>query len=220
MIPNSFYLLLYSNIVLIYCMYRDIKYRSISNKLLIGFLLIGGFLTFTVDLGIYNSIFIFILSKVSFIFFVFLLSFILFCLKVIGGADGKLLILLIFSIPTHILNFEMIYFFFFIFLSLYLTLILVSSLFNIVLSKNIFYIMINSLQESITLSNRIFILLFCKFLDFSQINDYANAKFSLKSLNLFYNVKKEKFQILTQFRPPLVILIFITYNFVLVNYFF
>jgi Flp pilus assembly protein protease CpaA len=210
----------YTNIVLIYCMYRDIKYRTISSKTFIGFLLIGGLLTFTVDLDIYNNLYVFLLSKVFFLFFVFLFSFILFCLKIIGGSDGKLLILLTFLNPIHKFTFQLIYSFFFLFLCLYLTLILVNSLFINILSKNNSCDMINGLQENLTLSNKIFIILFYKFLDFSQINKYTNEKFVLKSLNLFYNKKKEKFQILTQFRPPLIILIFITNNYMLLNYFF
>jgi Flp pilus assembly protein protease CpaA len=219
MILNISFSFFYTNILLIYCMYRDIKYRKISNKIFIGFLLVGGLLTSTVDLNIYNNIFLFVLSKVFFLFFTFLFSFILFCLKIIGGSDGKLLILLTFFYPTHGFNFQLIYSFFFVFMFLYITLILVNSLFIKVLARNKSYDMIYGLQENFTFSHKIFIILFCKFLDFSQISKYTNEKFVLKSLNLFYNEKKEKFQILTQFRPPLVILIFITNNYILLNYF-
>lgn len=219
MIPNAYFSFFYTNIGLVYCMYRDIKYRRISNKTLIGFLLIGAILTFVVDLDIYNNLYVFVMSRVFFFFFVFLFSFILFCLKIIGGADGKLLILLTFFNPTHEFNFQLIYSLFLIFLFLYLILILMYSLFNNILSKNNSCDMINGLYENITLSNKIFIILFYKFLDFSQISKYTNEKFVLKSLNLFFNIKKERFQILTQFRPPLVILIFITNNYMLLNYF-
>jgi len=80
--------------------------------------------------------------------------------------------------------------------------------------------MIYGLKENSSFLRRIFIILFYRFFDFSQIGRYKNEKFVLKSLNLFYNEDKEKFQILTQFRPPLVILIFFTNNFMLINYFF
>ena len=201
-------------------MYRDIKYRKISNKFIIEFLLIGSLLVFTEDLDIYNNILIFILTKVFFIFFVFIVSIILFCLKIIGGADGKLLIMLAFFNPTHRFNFQWIFSFFFFFLFLYLLLGLANYLFIKVLSRNNSHDMIYGLQEKFSFLRKIFVVIFYRFLDFSQISGYTNEKFVLKSLNLFYNKEKEKFQILTRFRPPLVILIFFTNNYILLNYFY
>jgi len=210
----------YTNIVLIYCIYRDIKYRKISNKTLIGFLLVGSLIAFTEDLDIYNNIFIFVLTKVYFLFFVFIFSFILYCLKIIGGGDGKLLIMLAIFNPTHRFTFQWISSLFFIFLFLYLILGLVKYLYINVLSRNNSYDMIYGLKENISFVRKIFVIMFYKFSDFSQISRKTNEKFALKSLNLFFNEKKEKFQILTQFRPPLVILIFFTNNFILLNYFY
>ena len=79
--------------------------------------------------------------------------------------------------------------------------------------------MIHGLEENLARSNKIFVLIFYKFLDFSQISKYSDEKFVLKALNLFFNEKKERFQILTQFRPPIVILILLTNIFLLLNYF-
>jgi Flp pilus assembly protein protease CpaA len=220
MILNNNLSFFYTNIVLIYCMYRDIKYRKISNKDFIGFLLIGSLLVFTEDLNIYNNIFIFVLTKVFFLFFVFLFSFILFCLKIIGGGDGKLLLMLAFFNPTNRFNFQWIFSFFFVFLFFYLIFVLVHYLFINIFSGNNSYDMIYSSGEDLTLFYKFFIMLFYKFLNFSQRSKYADEKFILKSLNLFYNEKKERFQILTQFRPPLVVLIFLTNNYILLNYLF
>jgi len=210
----------YTNIVLIYCMYRDIKFRKIPNKVIIGFLLIGSFLAFSEDLDIYNNILIFIITKVFFLFFAFIFSFVLFCLKIMGGTDGKLLIMLTFFYPIYRFNFQWLFSFFFIFLFLYLILGVVNYLFNNFLSNNNSYDMIYSLKENISFIHKVFITTFYKFLDFSHVNNYTNEKFVLKSLNLFFNKKKGKFQILTQYRPPLVILIFFTNNYILLNYFY
>jgi len=201
-------------------MYCDIKYRKISNNVLIGFLLIGSLLAFTEDLDIYNNIFIFILTKTLIIFFVFFLSFILFSLKLIGGADGKLLIMLAFFNPTHKFKFELIFSYFFVFLFLYLLLELVFYLFLKVLSKYNSYSMMYCLNENFSVLRKIFVKICYRFLDFSHLNRYKNEKFVLRSLNLFYNEKKEKFQVLTQFKPPVVILIFLTNNFILFNFFY
>lgn len=209
----------YTNIVLIYCMYRDIKFRKIPNKAIIGFLLIGSLLAFTEDLDIYNNILIFIITKVFFLFFAFIFSFVLFCLKIIGGSDGKLLIMLTFSYPIYRFNFQWLFSFFFVFLFLYLILGVVNYLFNNFLSNNNSYDMIYSLEENVSFLHKVFIITFYKFLDFSQINRYTNEKFVLKSLNLFYNKNKGKFQILTQYRPPLVILIFFANNYIILKIF-
>ena len=209
----------YTNIVLIYCMYRDIKFRKIPNKAIIGFLLIGSLLAFTEDLDIYNDILIFIITKVFFLFFAFIFSFVLFCLKIIGGSDGKLLIMLTFSYPIYRFNFQWLFSFFFVFLFLYLILGVVNYLFNNFLSNNNSYDMIYSLEENVSFLHKVFIITFYKFLDFSQINRYTNEKFVLKSLNLFYNKNKGKFQILTQYRPPLVILIFFANNYIILKIF-
>lgn len=220
MILNISFSFFYTNIVLIYCIYLDIRYRKISNKSFIGFLLAGSLIVFTEDLDIYNNIFIFILIKVLFLFFVFIFSFVLFCLKIIGGGDGKLLIMLAFFNPTHRFTFQWIFSFFLIFLFLYLILGLVNYFFINVLSRNNSYDMIHGLKENFSFLRKIFVIVFYKFSDFSQISRYTNEKFTLKSLNLFFNEKKEKFQILTQFRPPLVTLIFLANNFILLNYFY
>jgi hypothetical protein len=200
-------------------MYRDIKFRKIPNKAIIGFLLIGSLLAFTEDLDIYNNILIFIITKVFFLFFAFIFSFVLFCLKIIGGSDGKLLIMLTFSYPIYRFNFQWLFSFFFVFLFLYLILGVVNYLFNNFLSNNNSYDMIYSLEENVSFLHKVFIITFYKFLDFSQINRYTNEKFVLKSLNLFYNKNKGKFQILTQYRPPLVILIFFANNYIILKIF-
>ena len=200
-------------------MYQDIKYRKISNKILISFFLVGSIITFTEDFDVYNNLFYFVLIKVIFFIIIFLFSFILFCLKLIGGSDGKLLIMLVFFYPIEKFNLQWIFSFFFVFLSLFLLFVLVNYKITNVLSRNNLYDMIYGLKENLTYLHKIFIVLFFKFLDFSAISKYTNEKFVVKSLNLFYNEKKEKFQILTQFRPPLVILIFFTNIWMLVSYF-
>ncbi len=210
----------YTNIVLIYCMYRDIKFRKIPNKTIIGFLLIGSLLAFTEDLDIFNDIHIFIITKVFFLFFAFIFSFVLFCLKIIGGTDGKLLIMLTFFYPIYQFSFNWLFSFFFVFLFLYLILGVVNYLFNKFLSSNNSYDMIYSSEENISFIHKVFITISYKFLDFSHVNKYTNEKFVLKSLNLFFNKKRGKFQILTQYRPPLVILIFFANNYIMLNYFY
>jgi Flp pilus assembly protein protease CpaA len=220
MILNVIFSLFYTNIVLVYCMYRDIKYRKISNETLFGFLLVGSLSIFTEVTATYYNIYSLIFTKLFFLILVAVFSFILFCLKAIGGSDGKLLIMLIFFYPTQKLNIPLVFSFFFIFLFLYFLLMLARYFFFKIHVRNNTPEMLYSLQERFTFSHKVFIMVFFRFLDFSQITNCQNNKYIIKSLNLLYNRKKEKFQILAQYRPPLVILIFFMNNYMMFNYFF
>jgi hypothetical protein len=52
---------------------------------------------------------------------------------------------------------------------------------------------------------------FYKFFDYSDISDYIEKKYLIKSLNLVYNFKKNKFQIFGQIRPPLIMFVTLSY---------
>jgi hypothetical protein len=51
----------------------------------------------------------------------------------------------------------------------------------------------------------------CKFLNYSNLGTFKDEKFLLKSISLIFNERKSKFQVLVQFRPPLILLIVLTY---------
>jgi len=201
-------------------MYRDIRFRIIRNKVISGFFLTGSFLIFIEFLHFYNNIIIFIIVKILVLFLAFFLSFILFCLKIIGGSDGKLLTMLVLFNPISYLNFQLLLLFFSILLLLYLIMGIVSYLITHNLTNMNVYEMLFSNNENFSKIQKMFIEIFYKFIDFSQLNKSTGEKYLLKSLILFYNNKKEKFQFLTQYRPPIVILIFVVYNFLLFYIFF
>jgi hypothetical protein len=52
---------------------------------------------------------------------------------------------------------------------------------------------------------------FYKFFDYSNLSDYIERKYHIESLNLIYNFKKKKFQVLCQIRPPLIVFIILSY---------
>jgi hypothetical protein len=80
--------------------------------------------------------------------------------------------------------------------------------------------MLHALNEKVSYPRGTFLKLFYRFTDFSQINEYSDAKLQMKALTLFYNEKREKFQFLAQVRPPIAVLIFISYDFLMINYLF
>jgi len=208
----------YSNIILFYCLYRDIRFRIISNKVLSFFFFIGCFLIFIEFLHFYNNIIIFMIVKIWFLFLAFFLSFILFCLKIIGGSDGKLLTMLFLFNPIYYLNFQWLFLFFFILLLLYLIMGIISYLITHNLTNKNVYEMFFSENKNFSKIQKIFIEIFYKFIDFSQLNKSTGEKYLLKSVILFYSNKTESFQFLTQYRPPIVFLIFFVYNFLIFNY--
>ncbi|MFX1315134.1 MAG: hypothetical protein ACFE9T_04670, partial [Promethearchaeota archaeon] len=58
-----------------------------------------------------------------------------------------------------------------------------------------------------------FIKIFFKFLNFSELEDYKEDKHLIKSLTLIYNSVRKRFQILAQYRPPLMMISLISYFF-------
>jgi Flp pilus assembly protein protease CpaA len=207
----------YSNIVLLYCVYRDISFRKIPNKSLEFFFIIGFVLALIEAQNFYTSLMIFMIYKSGIVLLAFIFSFSLFCLKIIGGSDGKLIVFLFFAFPILRFNFHLFFSFFSYLLILFLLLVSFNYLFTRFLTKSYPNNMLYALGEEISYPRGAFLKFFYKFLDVSQINKYSDTKLQIKSLTLFYNGVREKFQCLAQNRPPFAVLIFISYDFLMVN---
>ncbi len=198
-------------------MYRDICFRKIPNKSLVFFFIVGFVFTLIEAQNFYTNLMIFVICKSLIVLLAFTFSFLLFCLKLIGGSDGKLIIFLFFAFPILGFDFHLFFSFFSYLLILFLLLVSCSYLFNRFLTKSHPYNMLHALNEKISYSRAIFLKIFYRFLDFSQINKYSGTKLQMKSLTLFYNKEREKFQFLAQIRPPIAVLIFISYDFLIIN---
>ena len=201
-------------------MYRDICFRKIPNKSLVFFFIVGFGLVFIEGQNFYTNLMIFVIRKSFIVLLTFIFSFSLFCLKLIGGSDGKLIIFLFFAFPILGFNFHLFFSFFSYLLILFLLLISCNYLFTRFITKSYPYNMLHALNEKISYPRGAFLKLFYGFMDFSQINNQSDAKFQIKSLTLFYNEDREKFQFLAQIRPPIAVLIFISYDFLMINYLF
>ena len=210
----------FSIMVLLYCIYRDIRFRKIPNKSLVFFFIVGFVLTLIEAQNFYTNLMIFVICKSVIVLLAFIFSFSLFCLKLIGGSDGKLIIFLFFAFPILGFNFHLFFSFFSYLLILFLLLVSCNYLFNRFLTKSYPYNMLYALNEKISYSRGAFLILLYRFLDFSQIDKYSVTKLPMKSLTLFYNEEREKFQFLAQIRPPIAVLIFISYDFLMINYLF
>ena len=206
--------------VLLYCMYRDICFRKIPNRSLGVFFVVGFVLTLIEAQNFYANLMIFAICKSLIVLLAFIFSFSLFCLKLIGGSDGKLIIFLFFAFPILGFNFHLFFSFFSYLMILFLLLVSCNYLFTRIFTKSHPYNMVFTLNEKISYPRGAFLKLFYRFLDFSQIKKYSNNKLQMRSLTLFYNEKREKFQFFAQIRPPIAVIIFISYDFLIINYLF
>ncbi|MFX1569030.1 MAG: prepilin peptidase [Promethearchaeota archaeon] len=93
------------------CVYFDLKDRTISNKFLKLYFLIS-FILIPFEVWIYlDFIFWYIFIRILLLLFIFILVFTLFTLKLIGGGDGKILILLFHSLPFIYIFYFLQYYF-------------------------------------------------------------------------------------------------------------
>lgn len=107
---------IFVNFVLIYCSISDIRTRKIPNKIIKIFYLFGLGLIFIESLNYPEDLLFFVIIKSSFFLFSFLFSITLFSLEILGGSDGKLIILIISITPFKDLNYLYLFSFFLFFI--------------------------------------------------------------------------------------------------------
>ncbi len=135
----------------------------------------------------------------------------LYNLSIIGGSDGKLIILIFIIPPVNIININLISYFFMFFSVLFILFFVFNLISNKYLKNvNAFIIQFNS-NLKYSYYEKLFVEIFYTFLDYSKVIDSKEDKFQCKSVFLIYNFTKKKIQLLVQFRPPLVIIIILAY---------
>ena len=202
---------IFITIILFFSLYLDLRYRRISNRILKKLYISSLILNILEFLLFYNNILLFLAIK-SFIFLItFFFSFILFTLKIIGGSDGKLIIIIFTVHPTRYLKIFNIVLFFILLILLYLGFFLINYLINNTPKNSYSFLILFNINLKISTIKREFIKFFYNFYDFSEISDYEGVKKKIRSRYIFYNSHSKKFQLLVQNRPPIIILIIISY---------
>jgi len=199
--------------VLFYYMYYDLKIRRISNKFFIICIFIGAlfnFLNLTVNLNFSMGD---LVIKVFLSFLSLIISVYLFSIRILGGSDGKLIIILFFSKPifNYHLNFIIIFYFFFIFI--YIGLIFMKFLINGCIKYRFSFDLFFNTTFPLSPLKRRFIKSYYIFQDLSKLCDIKEDKYQLCNGGLFFNIKTLKLQILAQYRPPLTLIITLSYIF-------
>jgi Flp pilus assembly protein protease CpaA len=192
-------------------LFYDLKYRRVPLVLFKFCYLIAVILNVFEYFLFFKHLYLFIFFKILIIFFVLFLSLILFLLRIVGGSDGKLLVLIFLVHPLLFLNFTIILIFFLIFSLFFVSIFTINLIINNSLKKSFSFFLIFNSDSKISVIKKSFIKGFYRFFNFSELGDYMEKKSLIKSLNLVYNVKINKFQILCQIRPPLIIIIMLSY---------
>ena len=119
-------------------------------------------------------------------------------------------------IPIKIFSFTLIFkymIYFLIFQSLFIWKNLIyNNFFNKKLSF-IHFFMTNGIDSKF---KRIYFTLFCRFRIYSHLDSLHKNKFIIKNNKLYFNFKTKALEVLTQSRPSFIILIIISYYFLLV----
>jgi Flp pilus assembly protein protease CpaA len=192
-------------------LFYDLRYRKIPLRLSKFCLTIAITLNVFEYFLFFKHFYIFFFNKITIVLIVLFLSLILFILKILGGSDGKLLLFIFIVHPLLFLNISIIFTFFFIF-SLLFILIFVSNLINNKRPQRNFSFLIYYYSNlKITCIKRFFIKTFYKFINYSKLGEYNENKSLIKSLDLVYNIELNKIQMMCQIRPPLIVIVMLSY---------
>lgn len=186
--------------------YFDIKYRAIPNKFLKFIFPYVYFLNLLDAMIHFNVLLWFLLIKFLILAFIFGITFALFYFKLIGGGDGKAIVIFFFSLPFEYLHFFMFYFFmlygFFI-----LLMVIINFISNTIRNRKGFKL-ISTFNLGFN-RNQIILKMSCKLFNFSNLN--KNYPLILENPILIYNEFKNKIQILIKFTYPLIVPLFFSY---------
>lgn len=158
-----------------------------------------------------NNIFLFLVKKFIVFVIIFFLSFFLFIFKIIGGADGKVFIIIFLNHSLIHLNFFYIYLFYLLFSFGFFLEHLIQLLINKLSGCEIFFELIIKEIPNKSILKKVYIKAFYTFGYIKNIGEIHQNKVNLVLDSFFYNSKKRKIQFLIHKRTPLILLITIVY---------
>lgn len=207
LLMEIFLIFYYLLIILIsfYLIYLDIKSRKIPNKNF-NYFFFSALLLNLFELYVYRINFVFfIFFKITILLVFFLFSLSLFHLNLIGGADGKLIILFFFSTPMKILNIIFIFLFIFWFFLFIFIIFVLNFFLNILNHKKEFTILfiVKNVQGIKRKLDYYFNYSLIDFSFFKKSNMQDKCKMDLENIIFSFNHKRLKLIALK--RNPLMI---------------
>ena len=192
-------------------LYFDLKYRKIPINFFKYSYITAVVLNIFEYLFFFEKIAFFLFLKIFVLTIVLFLSLILFFFKIIGGSDGKLIIFIFIIHPILFLNLLVIFTFYLAFSLFFIIIFIINGINNNLLKNNYSFLLFFNFNSKISILKKVYIKTFYRFFNYSELCNYMERKYLLRSLNLIYNVRKYKFQTLCQIRPPLIIVVILAY---------
>jgi len=146
-----------------------------------------------------------------FLLFCLFIDFYLFLIKIFGGADCKLTILLFLLVPYPKLTLNFILFFYAFFSLYYFSLISILFFLNKTKRKNISFNILFATKDIQNCLKKVFLRIYFCFKDLRNLGTLNNNKYIIVNPELMYNYIIFKLQILIQYRFPLIPLIILAY---------
>lgn len=192
-------------------LFFDLRYRKVPLHFSKLCLVIAIVLNIFEYILFFKHFYLFFFNKISIVLIVLVLSLILYILKILGGSDGKLLLFIFIITPLLFLNIIIIFTFYFIFSLLFILLFMLNLINNRSPQRNFSFLIYYYSNLKISGNKRFFIQTFYRFINYSELGSYDEDKSLIKSLDLVYNVELNKIQLMCQIRPPLIIVIMLSY---------
>jgi len=198
-------------IIFSFFLFSDLKSRKIPNRYIKKFFIFSLIINFIEFLLVYDNIILIVLWKFFFFCLIFLVSLLLFSLKIIGGSDGKLMILIFLIHPVKFLNFHFIASFFLLFSLIFYSIFFLNFLYNSFTDNSFSFDILFTIYQKISTLRKIYFKIFYNFDILAKICEHDENKKSIICPYIIYNTYKNRFQFLVQYRIPLVLIIMLSY---------
>ena len=189
----------------------DFKYRRIPNKFFWGLFLIAFFLSLIELIDNFNNFKEILINKNIVLIFCLFTVYYLFRIKIFGGADSKLIILLFTLVPYRKMSFNFILFFYAFFSLYYFCIILVLFLINKTEKRGTSFNILFATTDIQNFLKKIFLRTYFGFKELRNLRFYNENKYIIADPDLIYNYIIFRFQILIQYRFPLIAFIILAY---------
>jgi len=203
-------------IILLVSLYSDLKYRVIPNKVIKNLFIFCLFINFIEFLLVYDNIALIFILKISYFCLIFLVSLLLFSLKIIGGSDGKLMIIIFLIHPVKFLNLNFVISFFLLLSLIFCSVFFFNLLYNSFFNNSFPFEILFAINQNISTLIQIYFKIFCNFTILAKIYDYEDNKKTIVCSYIIYNIYRNRFQSLVQYRIPLVVIIMFSYYLVII----
>lgn len=201
---------MFSVITVVY-IYFDFRYRRVPNKYFGVFFFITFFLSILELIDNFTYFREILINKILVLLVSLFIIGYLYWIKIFGGADCKLIILILFLVPYTKMSFNFIFIFYFFFSLYYLGIFSIIFLINRIESKDISFKILFATSDIQNCLKKIFLKTYFSFKDLRDLRGFNVNKYIIAKPELIYNCIMFKLQILIQYRFPLIPVILLGY---------